>query len=234
MRFRLGVMAAALIAALSTPALAAGLFNTLPAATDSNVSSTACIPMDVYGPNAANSQGVNPATVCASPDNLFNYAMPAKPNYGVVTFGPVAYGSLGTNTTPVAGTTYWANLDIPNAVTLTGIACLNGGTAATDKLIYGLYNNSGTLIANTALAGVTATGTDAFQAIAFTATEAITPGRYWVAYQTNGTTTRFRTIAASTYTNVLTTSATGSFGTLPTLTVPTTFTADKGPLCYAY
>lgn len=234
MRLRIGLLAAALLAVLSAPAFAAGMFSQYPAATSGNITATGCIPMDVYGPNAANSQGVNPATVCVSPDEIMNYGLTVKNKYSVVPVGSVAYGSFGTSTTPVAGTQYWANLDIPVSKTLTGIGCLNGATAATDLLIYGLWNSSGVLIANTALAGVVAASADTFQQIAFTATKAVTPGRYFIGWQTNGTTTRFRTIAASTFIDVVTASDTGSFATLETLTVPTTFTADKGPICYVY
>ena len=38
----------------------------------------------------------------------------------------------------------------------------------------------------------------------------------------------------NTFVDVLTKSVTGTFGTLPSLTVPTTFTADKGPIAYVY
>jgi hypothetical protein len=53
-------------------------------------------------------------------------------------------------------------------------------------------------------------------------------------YQSNGTTDTLRTIAATTWADVLTTGVTGTFGTAPALTPPTTFTADKGPYAYVY
>lgn len=144
--------------------------------------------------------------------------------------------SLGTSTTPVAGTIYWADVFIPEASKLlTGIAVLNAATVGTNKWIYGLYDSSGALLANTALAGVLTANANTFQEIAFTATYTTTkPGRFWIGAQLDGTTDRFRTIAAATWVDVLTTSATGSFGTLTALTPPTTFTADKGPIAYVY
>lgn len=157
-----------------------------------------------------------------------------RSRYSTVPIGAVAYGSVGTNTTPVAGTIYWAELSIPREVTLTGAAALNGGTVGTDKVLLGLYDSSGALVANTLAAGTTTSGTDAFQAIAFTATVKVQPGRYWLAAQFDGTTTRFRTIATLTNIDSLTASATGTFGTLTALTVPTTITADKGPVGYVY
>lgn len=236
MKLLRGLVALAFSIALAGAAHAAGLFPGFPVATQSNITTYNCIPLDVYGPNAPDSQGQNPATVCANPDVLFNYANPvvATSVWSNIPIGGVAYGSLGTDTTPVSGTTYWTSVKVGNSVTATGIGCLNGSAAATDKLLFGLYNSSGTLLANTATAGVTATGTNAFQKIAFTSTYSLTPGLYFIGYQTNGTTTRLRTVAASTYLGLLTTSATGTFGTLPALTVPTTFTADVGPICYVY
>jgi hypothetical protein len=153
--------------------------------------------------------------------------------YLVIPIGGVAYGSLGTNTTPVAGTQYFSEISIPIDFTISSISCLNGTAAATDLLIYGLWNRTtGALLGNTALAGTLAAGTDAFQTISLTTPLAVDAGNYSVGYQTNGTTTRLRTIAASTYLQTWTHSDTGTFGTLETQTFPGTFTADKGPICY--
>jgi hypothetical protein len=148
--------------------------------------------------------------------------------------GAVAYGSMGTNTTLVAGTHYRAEVFINRKVTLTGIAVLNGATVGTDKGIAYLYDANGNLVANSALAGTTTAGANAFQLYAFTATVQVPPGQYWVVYQSNGTTDTVRTIAASTYVGKMTGSATGTFATALNFTPPVTFTADKGPVAYAY
>ena len=63
MRKRHGLLAAAVIAVasfLAAPVFAAGLYSTFPLLT--TVPAQGCIPADVYGPGAPNSQGVNPAT----------------------------------------------------------------------------------------------------------------------------------------------------------------------------
>jgi hypothetical protein len=148
--------------------------------------------------------------------------------------GSVAYGSLGTDGVHVAGTTYFSELFIPATVSCTKLAVLNGTTAGTDKLILALYDNTGAFVIGTDTAGTTASGTDAFQEISLTATTTLVgPARYFLALQCNGTTTKTRKIAASTYLNAAS-SATGTFGTLPTsITVPTSTTADKGPIGYA-
>lgn len=229
------------------PALASGLWPDLPVSTSpgtppvSTAPSTAtgqvigaddCIPSDT-----GNTQGINPSTQCISPSQLVGYVGTTGQSqllYSTIPIGSVAYGSLGISTTPVAGTIYLSQLDLPVGLTITNIACLNGSTAATDKLIYGLYNSSGTLLANTALAGVLAATTDSFQSIPLTATYAAVPGTYFVAWQTNGTTTRMRTVATATYIAWAEGSQTGgTFGTLGAITaVPTTVTADKGVICY--
>jgi hypothetical protein len=159
-----------------------------------------------------------------------------KSRFSTVPIGFTAYGSFGTNTTLVAGTIYWAEVFIPRNVTLTGIGVLNGATVGTDKWIVGLYGSAGgAVLANSALAGATASGADAFQELAFTATyAAVGPARYWIAFQSNGTTAKIRTIAVNTFVDVLTDSDTGSFGILTALTAPTTFTADLGPIAYVY
>jgi len=157
-----------------------------------------------------------------------------RSRYGTVPIGSVAYSSMGTNTTVVAGTIYWAEIEIERPVTLTGIAVLNGATVGTNNGLVALYDSNGALVANSALAGALSAGANAFQARDFTAAVAVQPGRYFVAYQQNGTTATIRTIAVSTFIDSLTASATGTFGTLTALTVPTTITADVGPIAYAY
>jgi hypothetical protein len=156
--------------------------------------------------------------------------------YCTVPVGFTAYGSFGTNTTPVDGTTYYADVFIPRNVTLTGVSILNGTVAGTNNWIVGLHTTAGgATVANSNLSGTLSSGTDAFQDVAFTSTyNAVGPARYWIVFQTNGATDRFRTVAASTFVDVLTKSATGSFGTLPSLTPPTTFTADVGLIACVY
>lgn len=162
-------------------------------------------------------------------------ALQAWTKYPTVPIGSVAYGSFGTSTTPVAGTIYWASLFLPRKMTATGLGYLIGGTGGTDKVIGALYSSAGVLLANSAIAGTTVGTNDTLQDLAFTTAYAVTaPGLYYVAIQMNGTTARFRSVAASTFLNLLTASATGVFGTLTALTVPTTFTADKGPIAYIY
>lgn len=171
--------------------------------------------------------------------NAAGQLVPADPgaqlNYpSNVPIGSVAYGSMGSDTVNVAGTIYCSEFELTHHKTIKGLALLNGSTAATDKNIVALYSKTGVLLASSALAGAVASGTDAFQAQDFTATYEALPGRYLVAYQCNGTTTKVRKNAASTFLN-WTISQTGAFGTLPTLTaVPTTIVTAAGGFFYAY
>lgn len=146
--------------------------------------------------------------------------------------GNVAYASLGNATTLIAGQVFVSSIYVPFDMTVTNINCLNGATVGTNAVIYSLYNTAGTRIGTTALAGTTTAGANAFQTIALTAPLAIQgPGRYFVSVQGNGATDIIRTIAASTFRNIVTNSVAGTFGTLPALTPPTTFTANVGPIC---
>ncbi len=162
-------------------------------------------------------------------------AVGARQKYLSVPVGAVAHGSIGTDTTPSATVGYLVEIFIPVPFVATGAACLNGSAAATDKYIFALYDTSGKLLGNTTTAGVTCTGTDAWQQIAFGAPIALQPGRYILMVQTNGTTTRLRTIATLTNPDVLAGSITTVFATIPaTIAFPETFTADKGVVMYLY
>jgi hypothetical protein len=238
------LMAGAVAAALSlasVAAIAGGVFPGYPNSSSPGTASTSgatsggstipaggCIPMDTGAASGL------PQTLCVSPNQLVGYNNTVLPvlKQTTIPIGSVALASLGTDTTPVSGTIYFSQMNLP-AMTVTNIACLNGSAAATDKYIFGLYNSSGTLVANTALAGVTASGTNAFQSIALTTPYTAVSGQYFVGVQTNGTTTRLRTIATATYLQMATTSQTGVFGTMAAIgTVPTTVTADVGPICW--
>lgn len=144
--------------------------------------------------------------------------------------------SLGTDTAGVNGTVWYTSIFVPfTGVALTGIGVLNGSVVGTDNILAALYDDTGAVVANSALAGALSAGANAFQQLAFTAAYTIVrPGRYFVGVSTNGTTAKIRTVATATWIDILSTSATGTFGTLAALTPPTTFTADKAPIVYLY
>lgn len=64
--------------------------------------------------------------------------------------------SLGTSTAGIATQTWYTDIFIPLAsVLLTGIGVLNAATVGTDKGLVSLYDSTGALLANSAVAGVT-------------------------------------------------------------------------------
>jgi hypothetical protein len=153
-----------------------------------------------------------------------------------VPIGSVAYTSFGNATTYAAsGDLYCTSIFVPYDMTVTNINVLNGGTVGTNSILAALYNAAGTLIGNSATAGATTSGANAFQALALTAAKSIQgPGVYYVCIQPNGTTDNVRTIAASTFVGRRASLITGgTFGTVPaTITVPASFTANDGPIVY--
>lgn len=234
-----GLAVAATLALSSLGVQAAGLFSGLPSATPP-MTDNECIPADT---NLA--QGLTPATECVTAGNISGIANAnALGVHSNIQIGAVAYGSLGTNTTDVAGQLWVSSFQLPlDRATLTGIACLQGATATTDKIIGALYkvNLAGdttmaTLVANSALAGTNLATGDTFKVLAFTTAYTAKAGKYMMVVQGNGTAAgAIRTVAASTYITVAGGSIAGTFGTLTSqITYPTTFTADKAPICYVY
>lgn len=146
---------------------------------------------------------------------------------------PARVSTDGTNATPSATETYIAEVFVPANVTLTGVAIFNGATVGTDKHCVFLCDSAGAAVANTATAGVTTSGADAYQRIPFTATYAAKgPATYYVALQMNGATDRYN---AHGFGNFGASKATSTvFGTLASITPPTTFTADLGPIASLY
>jgi len=160
-----------------------------------------------------------------------------KNRYCSVPVGSVAYASVGTSTTPAATETYYIDVFVPRAMVITGVSYLIGGTGGTNSAVVALYASAGGAVLAQHVATGTTVGTlDTFQDLAFTATySAAGPARYWIALQINGTTARFRSVAASTFVDSLTKKTTGdTFGTFVSLTVPTTFTATLGPVACVY
>lgn len=146
-----------------------------------------------------------------------------------------AFASLGTSAVHVAGSLYVSEIQVPHYATWTGIGVLNGATVGTDNGLVALYGSDGRFIRSSALAGALSAGANAFQNRAFTSAVTLAPGRYFIVSQFNGTTATTRRIAATMGGNTMSAVIAGTFGTLPaTITVPTTFTADAGPIGWLY
>ena len=161
------------------------------------------------------------------------------PNAGSVTNA----AALGTSTVTTAAELYCTEVDLPYSKLLTGLAPHIGATGGTDKWIVALYDSTGNLVANSAVAGATVSGTAyAWQAEAFTSSYyAVGPAQYYGCVQSNGTTATLDLIKTNFQDYLLTYKQTtaGTFGTLPAAfinpaTIPTGFTTVYGPWLYVY
>lgn len=139
----------------------------------------------------------------------------------------------GTDTTPSATETYVSEIFVPCNMTVTGIAVFNGSVAGTDKLCAILYDATGAAVAQSAAAGVTATGVDSFQRLPLTTPYAAKgPATYYVGCQANGTTTRLNTHTVGNFAAQKKTGET--FGAATTLTIAGTFTTAVGIIASLY
>ena len=146
---------------------------------------------------------------------------------------PARVSTDGTDSTPSATETYIAEVYVPCNMSVTGVATMNGTVAGTDNLVVALYNSSGVVVANSALAGTAASGVDSYQRVAFTAPyAAVGPATYYVSTSYNGTTTRFNTHVLGNF--GASKAIAQTFGTLATITPPTTFTTGVGPIASLY
>jgi hypothetical protein len=128
--------------------------------------------------------------------------------------------------------THIVEVFVPANMTVTGVALLNGSATAGNYQI-SMANSSGVPIAGAVTASTAGSGTSAYQRIPFAVAWAATgPATYYILLQNNNTGNRFRTHAAGNFgASVKTTEV---FGTFTTVTPPTTFTADKGPIASLY
>lgn len=152
--------------------------------------------------------------------------------------GNTAYTSINTNGTAVGATTlYCMEANLPYNKMLTGIGVLNGTTVTANARYVVLYDAGGTALANSALAGQASVTASIYEAYAFTKTFfAVGPAKYFACLQDNAVgSTTVRMAVTGTNDNFLTKGQTSAtFGTVPTLTVPTSFTTAVGPYVYLY
>lgn len=145
--------------------------------------------------------------------------------------------AAAAGTTLSATTMYCIEMDVPFNKLVTGLGILLGTTGATDKHLVALYDATGNLVANSAVAGQTAGTASLYEQIPFTTSYYVVgPAQYFGCLQTNGTTALVRMLATGNQDTFLTKGITAqTFGTIPaTITVPTTFTTAVGPYSYIY
>jgi len=150
--------------------------------------------------------------------------------------GQVAYTAINTN--GVAATNVLMSCSgfvARSPFFATGAAICQGTTVGTNKLIYLIYDATGKLVCNTALAGTITASASTFKEIAFTSTLWLPSGNYFLAVQIDGATDTMRFIVTSTNVNVVCGQVASVFGTAAAFIVPpTTFTTATGLVGYIY
>ena len=140
--------------------------------------------------------------------------------------------TMGTDTTPSVTETYIVEIPVIANATFTGISILNG-TAVAGNIQMSMATSAGVPITAAKTASTAAAGTAAFQQVPFATPWAATgPGKYFILLQCNNTGYRFRSHAVG---NFGASKKTGeTYGTFTTVTPPTTFTANLGPIADLY
>jgi hypothetical protein len=156
-------------------------------------------------------------------------------NRGAVTVfnsgdAPPPTTTSGTDTTPSVTETYVSRVFIPANATITGAALLNGSAVAGSVTAI-LYNSAGVPVAQSA--STAQSGTAAYQDFAFAAPfKAVGPGLYFLGFQFNNTSARFRTHILGRFTAFKKTGET--YGTATAVTSPNSFTTAVGPIASTY
>lgn len=179
---------------------------------------------ELMGMDTQNTQGKNPESATLTLARL-----------------AIAMNMLGSSLdkTMVAGTFYYAGMNVGTALLATGIAVQVGATGGTDKWTVALWNSLGVLVAKSDSAtGITAGTALTTQRLPFgvTGSEAavsVPAGSYFLGLQSNGNTAQFKSINAVTW-PFNTGSTAGAFSTVPAITPPTTYTANLGPQAALY
>lgn len=138
--------------------------------------------------------------------------------------------TTGTDTTPVTTETYIARVFLPVNATLTGVALLNGSAVAGNVTAI-LYDRNGVPVAQSA--STAQSGTAAYQQFAFSSSyRAEGPGLYFVGFQFDSTSARFRSHMLGQFTAFKKTGET--YGTATAITSPNSFTTGQGPIASTY
>lgn len=152
--------------------------------------------------------------------------------------GATALTALETAGTAAGAATeqYCTEIDLPYSALVTGLGILNGTTVGTDKHLVILYDSSGNVLANSAVAGAVSAGASTYQKYNFTSKYyAVGPARYFGCVMANGTTDTLRHAITAVNDNVLAGKLTGkTFGTVTSITPPASFTTALGPYFLVY
>lgn len=144
---------------------------------------------------------------------------------------PATATTSGNDSTPVITEVYIAEVFVPAGGTVTGISVFNGSVAS-GNIKVGLADSTGAIVATSASTAMS--GTDAYQRVAFTTPLTVKgPATYYVLLFIDNTTARFNTHAVGNFGAGKQTGQTYATG-FTTITPPTTFTANLGPIATLY
>ena len=180
----------------------------------------------------------SPFTLLSTPFNGMNAATSSISGFGLTnsaremgTCGAVAtVTTSGTDTANAANTDAYV-AEVPYNVVTTGVALFNGSTQNGNVTIF-LADSLGHQVLATA--STATSGATVYQRIPWTA-GAVTiqgPGAYYLVFQNSATSNSWRNWPVGNCGTTLLTS--GTYGTFPTFTPPTTFTTVQGPIGSLY
>jgi hypothetical protein len=179
-----------------------------------------------------------PATTFTGPVTAEGGIVPATTGWTVWPSGGMLNAlnvTSGGGVTPVAGTWYVVGAYIGCNCSLTGIIAAADTGTGTDDWIAAVWGAAGgTALAHSSLAGTAAPAANAKAKFSFTSVTGVeAPGLFFYGIQSNGTTDKIFC-----FNNNLegfpAASFTGTFGTLLSLTPPTTYTTLTGPMCCSF
>lgn len=197
---------------------------------------TTSFPAVLGGPDGYVTQGgnifdANQAGFGGTPTNLQGPSI-----LPTIALGSLALTSYETNgVTQTAGQWNFGEIFVPYLNLWKGAGILNGTTVGTSLYIVALWGSTGTLLANSAVAGAVSAGPSIMQNFAFTSPIVLVPGRYFVGLQMNVATDTVRHVLSANGSNIMCATQSGTFGTVPNITtVPTTFTTAVAPIMQLY
>lgn len=136
----------------------------------------------------------------------------------------------GTDVTASTTATYVCELNLSCSMLLTGAAILQGSTGAGNCTLY-LLDYNGAQLAKTASFSVAGSTAQYVGNNFLSSYFAAGPGRYYIAAQFDNASNKFRAHALGLFGA---SSVASTYGVLPTLTPPTGFTANVGPIVSTY
>lgn len=144
---------------------------------------------------------------------------------------PAQVSTDGTDATPVATEVYIGEVFVPANVTVTGVSVFQGSVSS-GNLKVGLADSAGAVVATSA--STAASGTDAYQRVAFTGTYAAKgPATYYVLLMFDNGTARYNAHTLGDFGAAKQTGQVFATG-FTTITPPTTFTTALAPIASLY